>query len=131
MRADLAASLACSYGAYAAAVCLSALIAFPVIDRGQDLGRLAREVRADTTHQPLALLTPDETTIAVIDHAHAAAFSVLNGNDAPTIRHWFASHGPQARVLVLLPGHAEGALSRWLARWHPLKPPGDGLALRP
>lgn len=128
LRADLAASLACNYGAYAAAVCLSALIAFPVIDRGQDLGRLAREVLADTAHQPLALLAPDETTIAVIDHAHAAAFSVLNGNDAPTIRHWFASHGPQARVLVLLPGHAEGALSRWLARWHPLKPPGDGSA---
>ena len=128
LRADFAASLAHGYSAYAAAVCLSALIAFPVIDRGQDLGRLAREVRADTVHQPLALLAPDETTIAIVDHAQAAAFTVLNGNDAQTVTHWFAARGPQARVLVLLPGHAGGALTRWLARWHPVKAPGDGTA---
>lgn len=129
LRADFAASLAHGYSAYAAAVCLSALIAFPVIDRGQDLGRLAREVRADTVHQPLALLAPDETTIAIVDHAQAAAaFTVLNGNDAKTVTHWFAARGPQARVLVLLPGHAGGALTRWLARWHPVKAPGDGAA---
>ena len=128
LHADLAGSLACSYGAYTAAVCLSALIAFPVIDRGQDLGRLAREVRTDTAHHPLALLAPDETTLAIIDHAQAPAFTVLNGNDAQTLTHWFAARGPQARVLVLLPGHADGALTRWLSRWHPLKAPGDGIA---
>ena len=31
-------------------------------------------------------------------------------------------------MLVLLPGHASGNLSRWLERFHRGPPPGDGVA---
>ena len=122
-RGDLAAGALYSYGAYAAALSLSAFIAFPVIDRGQDLATLAAAVRADTRQQPLALLVPDETTLAIIDHGHAGAFSVLDRRDPAAVRAWFAARGPQARLLVLLPGHAAGALTHWLARWHPPRAP--------
>jgi 4-amino-4-deoxy-L-arabinose transferase-like glycosyltransferase len=127
-RGNLPDSVIYSYGAYAAALTLSAFIAFPVIDRGQDLQALATAVRTDTQQQPLALLAPDETTLAIIDHGHAGSFSVLDRSDPAVVSSWFASRGPRARVLVLLPGHAPGAVTQWLARWHPTAEPGNGAA---
>ena len=104
------------YAAYTAALVITLLVTAPVIDRWQDLPRLAREIRFDTKQQPLALLDPDETTIAVLDHGLATPFTVLNSSDRPAeaVRGWFNTHGPEARVLVLLPGHAPGPLSAWL-----------------
>jgi len=126
------------YGAYAAAVCLAALVVLPVIDHWQDLPALARRIRADTAHEPLALLDPDETTIAMLDHGLATRFTVLrSGADAreahsmsppQLVAGWFHSAGPAARVLVLLPGHAPGAVSEWLGRFLPAAAPGDGPA---
>ena len=127
-RGALGQSLAWTYAAYAAALSLSALVAFPVIDRWQDLGGLARRIRADTAHQPLALLDPDETTLAIIDHGFSGSYSVLTGTDVSAARRWFATRGSSARILVLLPGHAEGELTRWLARWYRARSPGDGVA---
>ena len=110
-RGELRQSLLRSYAAYAAAVCLSALLVFPVIDRAQDLHSLAQRVRADTAQQPLALLEPDETTIAIIDHDFKEPFTVLrSGADrAAAVKQWFDSHGSGARILVLLPSPAPGA----------------------
>jgi 4-amino-4-deoxy-L-arabinose transferase-like glycosyltransferase len=127
-RGDLADSLVYSYGAYGAALTLSACIAFPFVDRGQDLRSLAAAVRFDTRQEPLALLAPDETTLAIIDHGHSSPFSVLEQADPATVRAWFAERGAGSRVLVLLPGHAPGALSQWLARWHAPAPAGNGAA---
>ena len=127
-RGALGESLACTYAAYAAAVSLSALVVFPVIDRWQDLGGLARRIRADTAHQPLALLDPDETTLAIIDHGFRGSYSVLSGTDVSVVRRWFGTRGAGARLLVLLPGHAEGELTRWLARWYQPRAAGDGVA---
>jgi 4-amino-4-deoxy-L-arabinose transferase-like glycosyltransferase len=127
-RGALGQSLAWTYAAYAAALSLSALVAFPVIDRWQDLGGLAQRIRADTAHQPLALLDPDETTLAIIDHGFSGSYSVLTGTDVSAARRWFATRGSNARILVLLPGHAEGELTRWLTRWYRARSPGDGVA---
>ncbi len=127
-RGALGESLACAYAAYAVALSLSALVAFPVIDRWQDLGSLARRIRTDTAHQPLALLDPDETTLAIIDHGSSGSYSVLTGAHAAAVRRWFAARGSNARILVLLPGHAEGELTGWLARWYRAASPGDGVA---
>jgi 4-amino-4-deoxy-L-arabinose transferase-like glycosyltransferase len=127
-RGALSESLVCCYAGYAAALSLSALVAFPVIDRWQDLGGLARRIRTDTAQQPLALLAPDETTLAMIDHGFSGSFTVLGNANAAAVRSWFAARGVRARVLVLLPGHAEGEVSRWLGRWHPLPAAGDGVA---
>src|SRR5262249_22586275 len=128
---DYPRSLAWVYIGYAAALCLAARLMLPVVDRWQDLPALAARIHSDTAQQPLALLDPDETTIAMLDHGVATRFTTLaSGESGPrvTVSGWFAAHGQAARVLVLLPGHAGGALTELLARLHPLSAPGDGVA---
>ena len=128
---SLRVSLAWSYASYAAAVSLSALVAFPVIDRWQDLPALAQRIHADTRHEPLALLDPDETTIAMLDHGLHTPFTALSSDAADPAQRvggWFAAHGATARVLVLLPGHAPGSVTRWLGE--AATPPADGVAGR-
>jgi 4-amino-4-deoxy-L-arabinose transferase-like glycosyltransferase len=146
---ELQRSVGWIYGGYAAAVCLAALVVLPVIDRWQDLPALARRIHADTAHEPLALLDPDETTIAMLDHGLATHFTVLRsgadareahgigrGGDAlrdsmsapQLVAGWFHTAGPAARVLILLPGHAPGAVSDWFGRFLPAAAQGDGSA---
>jgi len=118
-RGELAAALGWTYAGYAAAVCVSALVAFPVINRWQDLPQLAQRIHRDTAQRPLALLDPDETTIAMLDRGRGAPLATLRAAPADpqgAVHAWLAAHGPEARVLVLLPGHAGGSLSALLAR---------------
>jgi len=126
-------SLAWTYTAYAAALSLTAPVVLPIIDRWQDLPALARRIHADTAHEPLALLDPDETTIAVLDRGLRTPFTILSTASgaarAPQlVAGWFRTEGPAARVLVLLPGHAPGALTHRLGRFLPGARAGDGLA---
>src|SRR5215469_1053478 len=121
------------YGGYAAPLCIAALIVLPIIDRWQDLPELARRIHADTAHAPLALLNPDETTIAMLDFRLETPFTILTGGDAargtgaagaePSAQQlvdgWFETEGHGARVLVLLPGHAPGAVTLRLRRLLP------------
>ena len=134
-------SVGWTYAGYAAALTLAALAALPVIDRWQDLPALARRIHADAARDSLALLDADETTIAILDRGLDTPFTLLSsGTDATRAaaadgaRHvvgaWLAAHGRDARVLVLLPGHAPGKLSRWLERFHRSAPPGDGVVGR-
>jgi hypothetical protein len=130
-------SLGWIYSGYAVAFCLAALVALPIIDRWQDLPALARRIHADTAHQRLALLNPDETTIAMLDFRLNTPFTILTTVDTggaevsaqQTVAGWFKHEGPAARVLVLLPGHAPGAVTQWLGRFLPGAPAeGDGVA---
>jgi 4-amino-4-deoxy-L-arabinose transferase-like glycosyltransferase len=130
-RGDFPRSLVWSYAGYAVALCLAARLILPVVDRWQDLPSLAARIRSDTAPQSLALLDPDETTLAMLDHGFATSCTVLaSAASGPrgAVDGWFAAHGRAARVLVLLPGHAPGALTEFLARVHPLTAPGDGVA---
>jgi len=130
-RGDLQRSLAWTYTGYAAALCFTALAALAVVDRWQDLPALARRIHADCARQTLALLDPDETTIAMLDHGFDARFTILTTNaEAPrgAVTGWFSAHGREARVLVLMPGHAPGPLTRWLERFHAQRRDGDGIA---
>ena len=132
-------SLGWTYTGYAAALTVIAVAALPVIDRWQDLPSLARRIDADTSRETLALLDPDETTLAIVDHDLETPVTLLTSRgEAATaqwpdsaqrlVGAWLASHGGAGRVLVLLPGHAPGRLSRWLERFHSIPPPGDGIA---
>jgi 4-amino-4-deoxy-L-arabinose transferase-like glycosyltransferase len=124
-------SLAWGYATYAAVFCLAASPAFPIVDRWQDLPVLAAHIHSDTANARLALLDPDETTVAMLDHGFSAPFDMLRsgaGGPQQVVRGWFAAHGPEARVLVLLPGHASGALTELIGRLRPLPAPGDGVA---
>ncbi|MGH8322901.1 MAG: hypothetical protein ACRETD_03740, partial [Steroidobacteraceae bacterium] len=130
-RGDLYSSFGWTYTAYAAALCVTALATFPAIDRWHDLPRLAQRIHADCAHEDLALLAPDETTIAFLDDGLRTRFTILalDGNTPErAVSAWFNARGSSARVLVLLPGHAAGDLTRLLNRIHPIKTPDDGTA---
>jgi 4-amino-4-deoxy-L-arabinose transferase-like glycosyltransferase len=132
-RGDLQRSLAWTYTGYAAALCFTALAVLPVVDRWQDLPGLARRIHADCARQRLALLDPDETTIAMLDHGLDARFTILTTNaqgPRDAVTGWFSAQGREARVLVLMPGHAPGPLAPWLERFHAHGPEGDGIAGR-
>jgi len=128
---DTLRGLAWTYTAYAATLTLSGLAIFPTIDRWQDLPALARNIHEDSRNGPLALLDPDETTIAMLDHRFHTQFVALNtdGNSAASlVSNWLHAQGPQARVLVKMPGRAPGDIKRVLDRIHPTRAPDDGTA---
>ncbi|HEY4212895.1 MAG TPA: glycosyltransferase family 39 protein [Steroidobacteraceae bacterium] len=131
-RGEVHQSLVWSYAGYAGALCLSALAAFPAVDRWQDLGLLASDIHRDSHGTALALLDPDETTIAMLDHQLKTPFDILVTSEHDDARrvvaNWFLMHDEQARVLVALPGHAPGEFNRFMARIRPSAPPGDGIA---
>ena len=120
-----------TYAAYAAIFCITSIIIFPTVDRWQDLPRLAAQIHTDTQDDSLALLDPDETTVAMLDRRLRTSFVTLT-TDARSSRRvvsdWFAAHGASARVLVLLPGHAPGELTPLLEGVHLGRPAGDGEA---
>ncbi len=120
-----------TYAAYAAAFCITSLAVFPTIDRWQDLPLLASRIHLDNEHASLALLNPDETTIAMLDRRWRTPFTVLTTGAKPpqsVVSKWLTAHGSGARVLVLLPGHASGELTPLLERARLYHPPGDGIA---
>jgi 4-amino-4-deoxy-L-arabinose transferase-like glycosyltransferase len=120
-----------TYAAYAAAFCITSLVLFPTLDRWHDLPVLAAQIHSDTEHASLALLNPDETTIAMLDRRLRTSFTVLTTNASTpqnVVSAWFAAQGPRARVLVLLPGHAPGELTPLLERAHLYHPADDGIA---
>jgi hypothetical protein len=126
-----AASIAATYAAYALAFCVTGLLVLPVIDRWQDLGALARQIQRDSAGGELAVFDPDETTIAMLDHRLRTAFTTLAARPdeaGRVIADWLRGHGAQAQVLVMLPGHAPGDISRLVGRWYPLALPDDGVA---
>jgi hypothetical protein len=120
-----------AYVAYALTFIASALLLFPIFDRWQDLDPLAQRIQADTRGQTLGLLNPDETTLAMLDYRRQTPFMVVPDNaagSAEAVAQWFAVHGEDARILVKLPGHAEGELTPLLSKWQRRKPLNDGLA---
>jgi 4-amino-4-deoxy-L-arabinose transferase-like glycosyltransferase len=139
-RGNLQRSFEWTYGCYATALCLMALATFPAIDRWHDLNQLARRINSEAARDELALLSPDETTVAMLDDGLQTKFTVLSNDSVEAgtdeinrtpeqlVTHWFNAHGPNARVLVLLPGHAPGELTRFFARFHPIRAPDDGTA---
>src|SRR5207248_11586662 len=67
--------------------------------RSSDLPGLARRIHADCARAPLALLDPDETTIAVLDHGLDTRFTILTSDhDASRaiVTRWFSDQGREA-----------------------------------
>jgi 4-amino-4-deoxy-L-arabinose transferase-like glycosyltransferase len=120
-----------TYVSYALVCVSSALVLFPSFDRWQNLGALAQNIQADTTDLTLGLLDPDETTLAMLDYRLQVPFTVVRSNaegSAAAVSDWFRLHGDGARILVKLPGHADGELTPLINRWQRRKLPNDGTA---
>ena len=100
---------------------------FPVFDRWQNLRALAQQIHLDTAGENLALLQPDETTIAMLDYRLHTPYTVLPAGDntQQVILNWVHQHGAQARVLIKLPGHAPGEIMQLIGRVHRMVPDGN------
>jgi hypothetical protein len=101
------------------------------MDRWQDLPKLARNIHADCARESLALLDPDETTIAMLDHGVGASFAIVTSDGATpraAVSAWLQANSANGRILVLLPGHARGNLTLFLSRFRTLAPESDGVA---
>ena len=91
-----------AYAAYALALCVSGLLVLPVVDRWQDLSALARAIERDSAGGELAVLNPDETTLAMLDHRSRMPFTTLAAaphETAGVFADWLRAHGTQARVI--------------------------------
>ena len=95
---------------------------------------MAREwnvnIHDDARSGTLALLDPDETTIAMLDHRLRTQFVALDTQSDSAVNvvsGWLRAQGRQARVLVKLPGRTPGDVKRLLDRIHPTPAPGDGV----
>jgi 4-amino-4-deoxy-L-arabinose transferase-like glycosyltransferase len=125
------ASIIATYGSYALALLVSGLFVLPEIDRWQDLGALAKRIERDARGGELAVLNPDETTIAMLDYRSRTSFAALAARPAQAPRlvsEWLLARGEHAHVLVMLPGHAPGAVTEFIGRWLARAAPNDGLA---
>ena len=117
-------SIASTTAAFAIAVALGCVSIFPAVDRWQDLPSLGRAIHRDSAGRALALLQPDETTLAMLDDSLLTPpFSIRTRADAAN---WLCQHASDGRILVMLPGHASGEMSRLLGPLWRAKRPGDG-----
>jgi 4-amino-4-deoxy-L-arabinose transferase-like glycosyltransferase len=122
-------SLVTTIAGFAIAVVLGSVSTFPAIDRWQDLPAMARAIHHDSEGKPLAILQPDETTLAMLDDSsRSPPLSIRAKGRLATdaVSDWFCEHPADGRLLVMLPGHAPGEISHLLGRWWHPKPPGDG-----
>jgi hypothetical protein len=83
-------------------------VLFPGIDRWQDNASVISRIDRDTDGRALDLYAPDETTLALVDlyaPRHRGQWRIAEtGKTSPAL-------------LVLLPGHADGAFTKALRAW--------------
>lgn len=95
--------------AYCALLIAPAYEMYRQVDGWQDLGRISRAIRQDAADHPLILLSPDETTRAMIDmHARTSVIDMAMPLDATAMQRLQEAlrAAPASRVLVQLPGRA-------------------------
>jgi 4-amino-4-deoxy-L-arabinose transferase-like glycosyltransferase len=90
------------------------------VNRWQNLESVAREVRRDTMGSPLLLLTPDETTRAIVDMYVSTSVPIVAGPLDPTkmVEASQASADSAGYILALLPGRGPPQ-NPWLAQHLP------------
>ncbi|MGE3891176.1 MAG: ArnT family glycosyltransferase [Steroidobacteraceae bacterium] len=125
-------SLGWSYVAFLSSIVVGGCVLFPIVDQWNDRGSIACEIKTDSAGHSLALLQPDETTIAMMDYQLQTPFSIVDSSDADVAKlaaHWFAAHPADGLILIKLPAHAVGKLTRLLNRLSKQKSPSDGMLL--
>jgi 4-amino-4-deoxy-L-arabinose transferase-like glycosyltransferase len=125
-------SLGWTYMAYAACIAIGGSVLFPQVDQWQDLASLAQAINIEAKGHPLALLRPDETTIAILDHQLRTPYATIEGlqqDESQLTAQWLRKHPDDGLILINLPGHAAGKLTELLNRVRHQKPLSDGLLL--
>jgi 4-amino-4-deoxy-L-arabinose transferase-like glycosyltransferase len=118
------------YAMYVATIAMAGLTVFPVFDRVQDLGSIAQAVRRDVGARPLALLDPDETTIAMMDYQLKTPMTLLKAQNKDALaqaKEWFEAHPNDGLLLVKLPGSASGDMAKLASYLKKNKPANNGV----
>jgi 4-amino-4-deoxy-L-arabinose transferase-like glycosyltransferase len=123
---EYAGSITSTTTAFAIALVLAGVSVFPAIDRWQDLPAMGRAIQRDNRGRALALLQPDETTVAMLDSSLRDPPVFIRTSSGAT--DWLCQHSGDGRLLVMLPGRAPGEMSRLLGPFWRVKNPGDGNA---
>jgi 4-amino-4-deoxy-L-arabinose transferase-like glycosyltransferase len=121
---EYAASITFTTAAFAIALVLAGVSVFPAIDRWQDLPAMGRAIQRDNQGHALALLQPDETTVAMLDNSLRTPPVFIRTSTGAT--GWLCRHSSDGRLVVMLPGRAPGEMSRLLGPLWRVKQPGDG-----
>jgi hypothetical protein len=93
--------------AYCLLLTVPAFALYGRVDAWQDLGSVGRAIGADAAGRPLVLMTPDETTRAMIDmYARTQVDLIRAPADATSVRqlNQALAREPRALVVVQLPG---------------------------
>jgi 4-amino-4-deoxy-L-arabinose transferase-like glycosyltransferase len=120
-RHSLRSSLSWLYVAYAITMVIGGGALVPQIDRWQDLRQLAKLINRDAKGHTLALLQPDETTIAILDNQLRTPFIALECSHEQQLQlatYWLQLHATSGLILINLPGHASGKLTQLLSHFH-------------
>ena len=123
-------SIGWCYAIYTLTMVMAGLTLFPVLDQVQNLPSIAVAIRQDASNRPLALLQPDETTIAMMDYRSGVPMVLLNeeSKDALALaKQWFDAHPTDGLLLVRLPGTVTGALQPLVHRFYRPKHSSDGI----
>lgn len=118
------------YAMYVATIAMAGLTVFPVFDRVQDLGLVGAAVKRDIGNRPLALLAPDETTIAMMDYQLKTPMTLLKdqNKDAMTqAKAWFETHPNEGLILVKLSGSVSGDMAKLASYFKKNKLPNNGM----
>jgi 4-amino-4-deoxy-L-arabinose transferase-like glycosyltransferase len=119
-------SVASCAAAFVIAIVVASAFIFPAVDRWQDLSVIGNAILRENQGRPIALLRPDETTLAMFDDVMGTPpISLRPGSQ---LADWLCKHRADGRLVVNLPGHAPGEISPLLGRLLRPRPPGDGAA---
>jgi 4-amino-4-deoxy-L-arabinose transferase-like glycosyltransferase len=105
------------YAANLAWLCAISSASFPAIDQQHDLSSIGRALAGDLEGRTLVLWRPDETTRAFIDMEFGGRDRAVASTDDMAHLVAVLEREPDARVLLQMPGHADGPMSEWLRRY--------------
>jgi 4-amino-4-deoxy-L-arabinose transferase-like glycosyltransferase len=103
-----------TFTGFTLAVVAIAVAVFPAMDRWQDISSLIRAVSVDVGTRPLALYSPDETLVAVVDRTLAAQRREIARPDTIEASEALLAQPEPPVFLVLLRGRGDGPVSRRL-----------------
>jgi 4-amino-4-deoxy-L-arabinose transferase-like glycosyltransferase len=121
-------SFSWSYLVFASSLSIGAAALMPIIDQWQNLRPLAAMIKQDVANRSLALMAPDETTIAMMDYQLRTPFTIIgDGGQDPivTAKQWLNTQGTQGLVLIKLPGRGTGKVNELLYRMGKHKKPAN------
>jgi 4-amino-4-deoxy-L-arabinose transferase-like glycosyltransferase len=109
-RGEWSRAMAATIAGFLLSLLATAAVVFPAMDRWQDLDRLVRAIDRGAAGRPIALYSPDETTVATLDRVLGArAAHLARATSIPAARALLAGADPPV-FIIRLKGRGTGAV---------------------